>query len=461
MIRTYTLIACLFLALTFSALPAGAQFIPTSSAQISLSFAPVVKKASPAVVNIYTKRVVRERVSVSPFMNDPVFSQFFGAQPLLQGPVRERVERSLGSGVIIGGNGLIVTSHHVIKDAQAIIVALGDKREFEAKVVKRDPQTDLAFLQIDAKEPLPYLEMRDSDTLEVGELVLAIGNPFNVGQTVTQGIISALARPAAGVSDYQFFVQTDAAINPGNSGGALVDMAGRLVGINTAIFSTSGGSNGIGFAIPANMVNAVQTSQTREGQVVRPWFGVSTQTVTREIAESLGMPAPYGALVKKVTEDSPAARGGLQVGDVVIKVGIYDIESDKSLVYRISTTQIGKPVEVTVLRKNSQYRLTLVPTVPPQGEADTKMLKGSHPLAGVTVTTVAPDLSDEQDSGVTVVTGGGAAGIALQKGDIIAEVNGQPIATVSQLERALAAKTRKWTIVLRRGGDVLTLSIRQ
>lgn len=449
-------------ALALGALPARAQYVPTSSAQISLSFAPVVKKASPAVVNIYTKRVVRERVSVSPFMNDPVFSQFFGAQPLLQGPVRERVERSLGSGVIIGSNGLIVTSHHVIKDAQAIIVALGDKREFEAKVVKRDPQTDLAFLQIDAKEALPYLEMRDSDTLEVGELVLAIGNPFNVGQTVTQGIISALARPAAGVSDYQFFVQTDAAINPGNSGGALVDMAGRLVGINTAIFSTSGGSNGIGFAIPANMVKAVQSSQVKEGQVVRPWFGVSTQTVTREIAESLGMPTPRGALVKKITDGSPAALGGLQVGDVIVSVNSYEIDSDKTLVYRISTTEIGKPVEVVILRKGVEQRLTLVPAVPPKADADQKMLKGSHPLAGLTVETMsAAMLEDGQEAGVAVVSGQSAAGIALQPGDVIAEVNGQAIATVSQLERALSAKTRKWSIVVRRGEDVLTLRISQ
>jgi Do/DeqQ family serine protease len=468
MIRPRFTLLLLASALAVSALPASAQYVPASQAQISLSFAPVVKKASPSVVNIYTKRVVRERVSVSPFLNDPVFGQLFGnSSPLLQGPVRERVERSLGSGVIIGGDGLIVTSHHVIKNAQAIIVAMADKREFEATVVKRDPQTDLAFLKIDAKETLPYLEMRDSDTLEVGELVLAIGNPFNVGQTVTQGIISALARPAAGVSDYQFFIQTDAAINPGNSGGALVDMAGRLIGINTAIFSTSGGSNGIGFAIPTATVRAVQSSQVKEGQVVRPWFGIASQPITREIADSLGLKSPTVALVRKVTENSPAAKAGIMEGDVITSLNGYAIDSDKSLAYRIGTTSIGQPADVIATRKGTELKFTVLPSAPPQVANDSKMLKGTHPLAGLTVSSITPDIAAElgmevdDAKGVVIIGGQNVGGVSLSKGDIIAEVNGQPVTSVSQLEKALSAKTRTWKILALRGGSTLTLTIRQ
>ncbi|MEX1147469.1 MAG: trypsin-like peptidase domain-containing protein, partial [Sphingomonadales bacterium] len=241
--------------------------VPQSQADVQLSFAPVVKAVTPAVVNIYTRRVVRSDPQASPFFDDPFFRRFFGDGPAMGTP-RERVQRSLGSGVIVSADGIIVTSHHVIGEADQITVALYDRREFEAEVVLSDESTDLAVLRIDTEgEELPHLELRDSDTLEVGDLVLAIGNPFGVGQTVTSGIVSAVARTNVGVSDYQFFIQTDAAINPGNSGGALVTLDGKLAGINTAIYSRTGGSIGIGFAIPSNMVGSVVVAAVTDGKV--------------------------------------------------------------------------------------------------------------------------------------------------------------------------------------------------
>jgi serine protease Do len=448
-------------------LTAQAQQVPLSPEQISLSFAPVVKKAAPAVVNIYAKRVVKQRVSVSPFMNDPVFRQFFGNSPLATGPVRERVERSLGSGVIVKDDGLVVTSHHVIKDATDIIVVLSDRREIEAKVVKRDAKTDLAFLQIDAKQKLPYLEMRDSDSLEVGELVLAIGNPFGVGQTVTQGIISALARSAAGVSDYGFFVQTDAAINPGNSGGALVDIQGRLIGINTAIYSTSGSSSGIGFAIPANMVKAVQASDVKEGKVVRPYFGIAAQPVTAEIAESMGLSSPRGALVRQIMPASPADKSGIKEGDLIVSLDGHEILDEKALAYRIGITVLGKPVEIRFLRGGKEQAVTLSPVLPPKDESDARALKGNHPLTGLTVATLTPTLALElgmeeaaEQGGVVVLGGKGSGAFSLRKGDIIIKLNNRDVTGADQLESLLSTKTRSWQITVLRGGSVLNLSIR-
>src|ERR1700723_4807085 len=285
--------------------------VPTSPAQIQLSYAPVVKRAAPAVVNVSAPRVVENR---NPFINDPLFRQFFGAVP------REQVLRSLGSGVIVDPTGLVVTNYHVIEGASEVKVALADKREFDAEVALKDEHSDLAVLRLKAAgERFPVLDFANSDELQVGDVVLAIGDPFGVGQTVTHGIVSALARTQVGITDYQFFIQTDAAINPGNSGGALVDMTGKLVGINTAIFSRSGGSQGIGFAIPANMVRVVVTSAKGGGKAVkRPWLGARLQAVTPEIAETMGLRLPSGALVANVIANSPAARAGLKFSDLIV-----------------------------------------------------------------------------------------------------------------------------------------------
>ena len=287
---------CLLLgacALLLADFPAAAQSpaVPTSRELIHLSFAPVVKKVAPAVVNVFSRRVVRTAEGPAALFNDPLFRRFFGNR-LPMGMPRERVENSLGSGVILDAAGFIVTNHHVIKDAQEVLVVLADRREFEAKIVLADEHADLAVLRIDAHgEKLPALQLGDSDALEVGDLVLAIGDPFGVGQTVTSGIVSGLAR-TIGANDFRSFIQTDAAINPGNSGGALVDLDGRLVGINAAIFSQSGGSIGIGFAIPASLVRGVLQAAVSGRKITRPWLGATGQGVTAEIAQSLGLPRP-------------------------------------------------------------------------------------------------------------------------------------------------------------------------
>ncbi|MBT3702547.1 MAG: trypsin-like serine protease, partial [Alphaproteobacteria bacterium] len=300
------------------------RVLPDSRQQVQLSFAPLVKRVRPAVVNIYTRKVVKKSFR-SPFFNDPFFKRFFGEKFALGAP-RERIQNSLGSGVIVRADGLVVTNHHVIKGADEITVALADRREFAAEIVVKDERTDLAVLRIDPRgEVLSHLELIDSDNLEVGDLVLAIGNPFGVGQTVTSGIVSALARTQVGVADFASFIQTDAAINPGNSGGALVTMGGKLAGVNTAIFSRSGGSNGIGFAIPANMVRSVIDGAVSGGEIVRPWLGASGQAVTRDIAQAQGLDRPGGVLINSLFKGGPAQNAGLKVGDIVTAVDDHEI----------------------------------------------------------------------------------------------------------------------------------------
>src|SRR3979409_934855 len=277
--------------------------VPASAAELRLSYAPIVQRVQPAVVNVYAAKVVQNR---NPLLDDPIFRRFFG----VPGQQPEQMQRSLGSGVMVDPSGLVGTNNHVIEGADQVKISLSDKREFEAEIVLKDSRTDLAVLRLkDAKEKFPTLDFANSDELLVGAVVLAIGNPFGVGQTVTHGIISALARTQVGITDYQFFIQTDAAINPGNSGGALVDVTGKLAGINTAIFSRSGGSQGIGFAIPANIVRVVVASAKSGGATVRrPWLGARLQAVTPEIAESLDLRRPVGALVASITKSSAAAR---------------------------------------------------------------------------------------------------------------------------------------------------------
>ena len=292
------------------AVSAGAvdRQVPASADEIRFSFAPIVKRVAPSVVNVYASRVIAE--SASPFFADPFFQRFFGGGNGVDSP-RKRVQQSLGSGVIIDPSGIIVTNNHVIANADQIRVALSDRREFDCDVVLKDERTDLAVLKLrDAKGTFPTLDLADSDGLQVGDLVLAIGDPFGVGQTVTSGIVSALARTQVGVSDYQFFIQTDAAINPGNSGGALIDMSGRLVGINTSIFSHSGDSSGIGFAIPSNMVRVIAQSAKTGGQVRLPWVGASFQGVTPDIAAGLGVSEVRGALVVEVDSGQSGGEGG-------------------------------------------------------------------------------------------------------------------------------------------------------
>ena len=282
--------------------------VPESREAVRLSFAPVVKRVAPAVVNVYATERVETR---SPFEGDPFFERFFGGGSPFGAP-RERERSSLGSGVVVDPTGIVISNAHVVGEASEVKVALADGREYPAAMLLRDERTDLAVLKIDnGGEDFPVLDFGDSDALEVGDLVLAVGNPFGVGQTVTSGIVSALARTNLGITNSGFFIQTDAAINPGNSGGALVDLDGALIGINTAIFSRSGGSIGIGFAIPSNMVRSV-VAQAIGGSttVSRPWIGAACQDVTPDIAASLGVDRPRGALVAELDADSPARAGG-------------------------------------------------------------------------------------------------------------------------------------------------------
>ena len=444
--------------------------VPASREEITLSFAPLVKSVAPAVVNIYTRRVVRAR-RISPLFNDPFFRRFFGDQFAPGGGSgKRRVQNSLGSGVIVSGDGLVVTNHHVIDKADEITVVLTDRREFEAEVVTRDEGTDLAVLRIKANdESLPFLKLRDSDTLEVGDLVLAVGNPFGVGQTVTSGIVSALARTARGVSDFGFFIQTDAAINPGNSGGALIALDGRLVGINTAIYSRGGGSNGIGFAIPSNMVATVIGSAVAGGEVVRPWLSARGQTVDADLARSLGLARPFGVLINAVYPDGPSARAGLQVGDVVIAVNGKEIADANTMKFRIATLRIGSAAEFTVMRRGQRVILSIplraAPEVPPR---DMSLLSGPNPYAGAEVANLSPALAEEisfdtDSSGVVVMRikrGSPADRIGLEPGDILLRLNGLEIGSVAKLRQVIKREYATWRIEIVRGGRTLQLTIR-
>src|SRR5580658_286584 len=341
----------------------AARVAPQNPGEVRLSFAPVVKKARPAVVNVYASRV--ETMPRNPLFDDPIFRQFFS------GDSDSRVSKSLGSGVIVDPSGLVVTNYHVIEGMTEVKVALSDKREFEAQIVLRDPRTDLAVLRLKGGGNFPVLELGDSDALEVGDFVIAIGDPFGVGQTVTQGIVSALARTQVGISDYGFFIQTDAAINPGNSGGALVDLDGKLVGINSAIYSRSGGSMGIGFAIPVNMVRSVIAAARQGGATVRrPWLGATLQSLTKDIADNLGIDRPVGAVVASVAENGPAAEAGLKRGDVITAVDGHEVDDGGGVGFRLGVKPLGGTAKLGVLRAGKTIDVSLhlvaAPRVPPR-----------------------------------------------------------------------------------------------
>lgn len=458
-----------FLAVLLCFLPLSLHAeVPQSREQITLTFAPVAKKVIPSVVNIYTHHVERVQ-AVSPFMNDPFFSQFFGDGVMGSMP-RERVVNSLGSGVIVGEDGTIVTSYHVVKGSEKITIVLSDKREFDGKVEKVDERADLAVLKVDTSgAKLPALELRDSTSLEVGDLVLAVGNPFGVGQTVTSGIISALARSAESVSDYQFFIQTDAAINPGNSGGALVDMQGRLIGINTAIYTKTGGYQGIGFAIPADMVKVVLGGKTNEnGEILRPWLGISIQPVNREVAEAQGLGVTRGVLVQQVAAGSPAEKAGIRAGDVLLSLGDGEVNDSQSLNFRIATAGIGKEVNAKLWRGGREVAVPVTLASPKdQPKPKALTLKGKHPLDGVSVINITPEIAEQLHlssnvQGVIVVEVPGRRrwmGMDVQVGDIILGVNGKEVRTVSDLQAALSKSGRGFQINLIRDGMSFTMSV--
>ncbi|MBB4658889.1 Do family serine endopeptidase [Parvularcula dongshanensis] len=462
-----TLFAGVLFALVLPLSSAQAQTVaPPTDAALRASYAPIVEEAAPAVVNVFSERTVQTRARS--MFDDPFFRDFFGDRGL-GGRTRERVERSLGSGVIVDPEGVIVTNNHVVDGATAIRVVLADRREFDAEVVLADQQTDLAILRIDA-EGLPALPFADSDAAEVGDVVLAIGNPFGVGQTVTSGIVSAVSRSAAGASDYQFFIQTDAAINPGNSGGALVDASGALLGVNTAIYSRSGGSNGIGFAIPGNLVRRVVASaEGGEAVVRRPWLGVQATAIDARIASALGLDRPRGALVTAVYPDGPADKAGLEEGDVVLAVADQDVFEPEALRYRPATLDPGSKAKLSILRDGKARDLTATLAFPPdRPDADERRLTGQQPLSGATVANLSPALAeslgrDPFETGVVVTDtepGSYAARYGIGRGVVVLGVNGEETDDTKALERALAQPARLYALTLRtQDGRVTTLRV--
>ena len=436
--------------------------VPASPADIRLSYAPIVQRVQPAVVNVYAAKMVQNR---NPLFDDPIFRRFFGGG----GQQPEQMQRSLGSGVMVDPSGLVVTNVHVIEGADQVKVSLADKREFEAEIVLKDTRSDLAVLRLkDTHEKFPTLDFANSDELQVGDVVLAIGNPFGVGQTVTHGIISALARTQVGITDYQFFIQTDAAINPGNSGGALVDMTGRLAGINTAIFSRSGGSQGIGFAIPSNMVRVVVASARGGGKAVkRPWLGARLQAVTPEIAETLGLRLPSGALVANVTPNSPSARAGLKLSDLIVAIDGQPVEDPNAFDYRFATRPLGGTSQIDVQRGGKTVKLTVPLETAPDTDRDEIALTTRSPFQGATVANISPAVADElhldgSTEGVVVTDltdGATAADVGFQKGDIILAVNNQKITKTSDLLKATRETARLWRITLVRGGQQINVTL--
>ncbi len=445
------------LALGQAANSPAARVVPQSPAQMQLSFAPVVARVAPSVVNVYSRRVVRQ-----PIFNNPFFNQFFG-----QGPMANRVQQSLGSGVIVRPDGIILTNNHVISGAQEITVALPDRREFPARIVLSDSRTDLAVLRIDTKgERLPALPFGDSDRIQVGDLVLAIGDPFGVGQTVTSGIVSALARTQIGASDYQFFIQTDAAINPGNSGGALVTLDGRLIGINSAIYSQTGGNIGIGFAIPSNMARLV-VEGALGGGIKRPWFGADSQAVTSDLAPNLGLKRPEGVVVTQVYPGSPAAAAGLAKGDVVLAIDNFEVDDPQALRYRVATLKPGDNATIKVrhggAERDVSVKVTVPPELPPREET---VIAGANPMQGAKVANLSPALADEMQFNIfakgvvvtSVAPGSTAARFGFQPGDVVRQINNQKIANVAGLKAALIGN-QGWAMAIQRGGQVLSLSV--
>ncbi|HZP98997.1 MAG TPA: Do family serine endopeptidase [Reyranella sp.] len=434
---------------------AWAQPLPSSRADIPYSYAPLVKKVSPAVVNIYTTTTARvQRRLPFPFPGMPQEGT--------------RVQNSLGSGVLVKADGLIVTNNHVVKGADEIRVVLSDRREFDAKLVTQDERYDLALLRIegDKAEKFPFIELRDSDSVEVGDVVLAIGNPYGLSQTVTQGIISAVARSTGGVNDSSFFLQTDAAINPGNSGGALVALDGRLIGINTAIYSQSGGSIGIGFATPANIVARMVAAGEKGGRIVRPWLGISMQRMTSDLAQSLNLPRPAGLIVKDVFPKGPGDQAGLKRNDVIVALRDLPIDDEASLRFRLATLAVGDKVPLKVIRAGKEVTLTVPLAAPPEDPPrDKTLLEGRQPLAGATVVNMSPAVAEEMGlsewrSGVTVtnVQPGSYAARFLRPGDMIVSLNGETMTSVADVKAQVVRGVAN--LSLSREGMVSTIQFR-
>ena len=447
---------------SFSSIAFAKDTVPKSETEIKLSFVPLVKQAAPAVVNIYAKRIIEERRS--PFSRDPFFRDFFRNF----GQLQPRVQNSLGSGVILSADGYVVSNYHVVGGATDIRVVLNDGREISGNVILSDQESDLAVLKLNSDEVLPYLELRKSDTVEVGELVLAIGNPFGVGQTVTNGIISGLARTGiASGSAKGYFLQTDAPINPGNSGGALIDISGALIGVNTSILSRSGGSNGIGFAIPADLVGQFLI-QAKEGRTsfIRPWAGMRGQPITFEMAASLGLPAMSGMIISELHELSPFSLAGIQVGDIITKVDGLDINSPEEMLYRMSVGGIGTTVDVSYFSqgiiKSVQIDLVEMPNV----EAEQVILGPKFIFLDLHISELTPEFQSKfglsfSSKGLVVLDPGRIAGrLGLRSGDLLQEINGKSVETVDEAMSSIGSLKGTGSITIRRSGRRISLRFR-
>lgn len=450
--------------MTCLAAPLAAEMrVPDSQAEISLGFVPVVKQAAPAVVNIYARRIVNVRSS--PFSNDPFFQDLFRDF----GSPRPRVENSLGSGVILSRDGIVVSNYHVVGEATDIRVVLNDRREFSAEVLLSDEESDLAILKLEGAGDMPALELRDSDTVEVGELVLAIGNPFGVGQTVTSGIVSGLARSGTATGNARgYFIQTDAPINPGNSGGALVDVNGKLIGINTRILSRSGGSNGIGFAIPSALV-AQFVKQARAGADAfeRPWAGITGQSVTADMAEGLGLPRPGGIVISQLHPQSSFAAAGFRPGDVITAVDGAPVNTAAEMIYRMSVAGLGARAVITRMRDGTPEEVVLelvrAPDVPQRRQLTTARASA---IPGMVISTVNPAVIAEYGlpllSDGVVVDDPGQIGLraGLRRGDILRQINGVPVTDTAVAEALLSAGGKWLSLDIQRGTRRTTMRFR-
>jgi serine protease Do len=449
---------------------------PALSGAGGQTFVEIAKAVKPAVVNIYATKSGRAEGSHATPFDDPFFRRFFGDEffKRFEQQPKERKERGLGSGVIVESNGLIITNNHVVGKADDIRVTLSDKREFKAKLIGTDPKTDVAVVRIDATG-LATVPLADSDKLEVGEFVLAVGNPFGLTQTVTLGIVSALGR-AAGIAEYEDFIQTDAAINPGNSGGALVNVRGELVGINTAIFSQSGGNMGIGFAVPSNMAQSIMTQLVQNGKVVRGWLGVSIQELTPELAAQFGVQDTKGVLVSDVMDDSPAKKAGFERADVIVEFDGKSMDSPTHLRNAVAQTPVGKKVTVKILRDKKPKSIDLTIVEQPKSIAQSGEEESGEATtpAGVLSDLEVRDMTDElstryglkaAERGVVVVRvkpGSTAEELGMREGDLIVEVNRQAVTSLKTYERLAAklAKDQSVLLLLKRQGRTIYLTLR-
>jgi serine protease Do len=434
---------------------------------------PVVERVVPAVVNISSEKIVRFSDSgpTSPFFFDPFFREFFGDEsPRGYNQPRERREQSLGSGVIISPDGYILTNNHVVDSATEVRISLADKRELKAKIVGTDPRTDVAVLKVDGTN-LPVLPIADSSKVRPGQFVLAVGNPFGLGQTVTMGIVSATGRGNLSIVDYEDFIQTDAPINPGNSGGALVDIHGALIGINTAILSRSGGNQGIGFAVPINMAREVMDRLIKDGKVVRGWLGVSIQPVTPAIARAMGLDKPAGALIGDVTSGSPAEKAGLRRGDVVLAINGESISETRELSLKVALLAPGTTARLKVYRDRREIE---VPVVLGEQPAERRTFGpaaepgAARALEGVSVGNLNPQIRQQLGLPTSVVgvvvtavePGSPAAEAGLRRGDVIQEVNRRPVSNVSDFDRAIRQTGRDTVLLLvNRGGNTMFVPV--